>query len=693
MTILFTVISIAIAAIAAIIAYMQLRRTPKSASLDDNDAHVITAPSNTVRHNLPTPHETLIGRSVELARAHEGIGSEVTITSLEGLGGVGKTALAQEIAWRAVNTGFGRPFSTVVWAEDREGNLTLDRLMDIISETIGYPYLKTLKTHEKQAQVISQLGESPSLVIVDNHETIRDSRIVSFLRAIPSPQSKVLITTRERLYDDAWAVQVDGLPRPDADALLIQEATRLNARTVLNAPQALIAEFFEITEGNPLAILLSVGQAHQGVSSFSDTVARLQHTGSDQLLTAIFRGAWDRVLARDEDARRVLIVMAFNSASVSRAALEAGSNVHGDKLTDAIRRLVQLSLLDVYERPVSASFRYRIHALTRTFVLNQVKTDPVIRNDVEKRLIDYYLSFAIHHESTYSSLENIQALELEHVNLLAFSKRSYDRAAEDSEDQSWRSVIKYADALAAYLWGRGYWRDRLDLCSRAVRAAEALDDNVQVSRQEAMIGRVYLWLGDIESAKEHLRQSQLSVNDDSEDLVKAIPMRLSAQIASREGNYKLAQGLLEQVLKSAPLTVDDEGRAATLIELGVLAEGQQAWQEAKSYFEEALRLDEELDTVEGQAVSLSHLGNTQLAMKDYLGAERSFRLGLGLATRVDRLSTTGRCQYGLAQVYLATGDNNASKEHAIAAVESFTRLGMQDMATRAQVLSADSGGL
>jgi tetratricopeptide (TPR) repeat protein len=204
-----------------------------------------------------------------------------------------------------------------------------------------------------------------------------------------------------------------------------------------------------------------------------------------------------------------------------------------------------------------------------------------------------------------------------------------------------------------------------------------------------LIGRVHLWLGDITNAKQHLYEAELAIEGNQNEIANAVPKRLSAQIASREGNYELAHGLLTDVLKSAPLTVDDEGRAATLIELGIVAGQQQSWQDAKTYFEEALKLDERLATLEGQAVSLSHLGNAQLSMGEHSVATRSFLRGLELATQVDRLSTKGRCQYGLAQVNLTIGEIEISKQYARAAVESFTKLGMKDMVDAALMLVSD----
>jgi tetratricopeptide (TPR) repeat protein len=616
--------------------------------------------------------------------------SPVAVTSLEGLGGIGKSAIAQHIAWQAVEGSLGREFDAVVWVEDRDGDLTLDKLIDTTAKVIEYPYLKSLEAEEKVTHAIHRLAEIPSLLVIENYETIRDPRIPAFLGLLPSNQTKALITTREHLFSDAWTVGIGGLPRFDADALLKQEVERLEIYFVLDAPAPLTEQFYEITGGNPLAIRLSIGSVRQRISSFADVITSLRGAEPGELFDSIFKRTWNQVLLNDEYTLRVLTVMALHASSVSRAALEAGADVHSNSLTNAIGRLVELSLIDRYEDPQAVDLRYKIHPLTRSFVSHQRPSEVAMVSELEERLVKYYLRFTARHKETYASIENIRALEQERTNFLTFAQCSYDRAVRHGYPADWEYVIGYADNLTAYLWGRGYWRDQLNLCRHAVEGARSLNNSLHASRHLAFIGRVYLWLGDVEAAKEHLSESELAAEGEPSELVKSVPKRLHAQIASREGDYDLARDLLTDVLNSASITADDEGRAATLVDLGVIATRQKAWLEAKSYFEEALRLDEELESLslEGQAVSLSHLGNAQFAMTEYQEAERSFMRGLLLAIQIERLSTKGRCQYGLAQVNIATGDVATSGKYAKDAVESFSRLGMRDMVEEAQTLAA-----
>jgi hypothetical protein len=263
---------------------------------------------------------------------------------------------------------------------------------------------------------------------------------------------------------------------------------------MLDAPAPLTEQLYEITEGNPLAIRLSIGSVRQGISSFANIITLLRGAEPGELFDSIFKRTWNQILVNDEYTRRVLTVMALHASSVSRAALEAGADVHGNSLTNAIRRLVELSLVDPYEDAQPADLRYKIHPLTRSFVNHQRTLEVAMVSELEERLVKYYLKFTNRHKETYASIENIRMLEQERTNFLTFAQCSYERAVSQGDPGDWEYVTRYADNLTAYLWGRGYWRDQLNLCRHAVEGARSLNNSLHASRHLAFIGRVYLWL-------------------------------------------------------------------------------------------------------------------------------------------------------------------------------------------------------
>jgi tetratricopeptide (TPR) repeat protein len=127
--------------------------------------------------------------------------------------------------------------------------------------------------------------------------------------------------------------------------------------------------------------------------------------------------------------------------------------------------------------------------------------------------------------------------------------------------------------------------------------------------------------------------------------------------------------------------------------LGIAAEARGDLALARDRYAEALRLDEKSETPEGRAVSLSHLGDAELALGNHGAARRYYDEGLSLARSVHRLGTLGRCQYGLARVLKWEGQLREAMEQADGAIKSFRQLGMHDMEQQARLVrrEAESG--
>ena len=484
----------------------------------------------------------------------------------------------------------------------------------------------------------------------------------------------------------AWAISVKGLPPEDSIAVMQNEAKRIGLTIEDDDDVSVLHALYEATGGNPLAMRLTIGQVKVEGISVNDILRELITAEGSELFRTIFDHSWNKTLQADEYARRVLMTLSLMPASASRSALQAGSDIHGPYLRSAVSRLIELSLIDSTES-VSVEPRYQLHALTRAFVSRELSAQAFTRAELNGRLIDYFLQFGITNSDTYKDAANVERLESERPSLVSFADLAYQQAAETKNERDWRRVIDYANALSSYLWGRGFWGDRIRLCQQAVLAAEAIDDNIATIGQLILIGRVYLWRRDFATAREYLVRSEDVLKSCDDQLARVASWRLRAQIASREGNYDLAQSLLLDILKFAPLTSDDDGRAATLLELGLVAQREANFPQARVYFEEALRLDEDLGTLEGQAVSLSHLGEVLIASHLEPAAQGAFERGLGLARAVQRLSAAGRCEIGLARLFAQRGDSERAAAYASSAEHTFHRLGMRDLADQARKLS------
>ncbi|NJN96714.1 MAG: ATP-binding protein [Anaerolineales bacterium] len=109
-----------------------------------------------VFHNLPPRYGEFIGREAEVTRVLEWVEtSRWPLASIEGMGGIGKTSLAVEVAHRCLpgpSLAIVRPFDAVVWTSARDYpdfNLRLDHVLDTIARVLDYPHLAQLPPEQK----------------------------------------------------------------------------------------------------------------------------------------------------------------------------------------------------------------------------------------------------------------------------------------------------------------------------------------------------------------------------------------------------------------------------------------------------------------------------------------------------------------------------------------------------------------
>lgn len=234
-----------------------------------------------VLHNLPQPdYVHFVGRQKELDHLRKLLHPEDRIWSIviDGIGGIGKTALALEVARRYLDKFDELPeeerFGAIIWTSAKAANLTADGIVprQQVTSTINDIYKTIAVTLEKdnitrdnfedQSRLIHRaLTRQRTLLIVDNLETIDDERINAFIRELPNP-TKCIITTRQRI-DIADPIRLSAMPRDDTLSLIAQECEKKDVQ--LSEEQAEL--LYKRTGGVPLAVIWSVAQMGYGYSA------------------------------------------------------------------------------------------------------------------------------------------------------------------------------------------------------------------------------------------------------------------------------------------------------------------------------------------------------------------------------------------------------------------------------------------
>ncbi|MEM7133671.1 MAG: NB-ARC domain-containing protein [Chloroflexota bacterium] len=316
----------------------------------------------------------------ELLQKEDGI----WLISVEGIGGIGKTSLANVMIRRAIVNGWFEDFGWISARSQRfqltgkinslnEPALTADALLEqLATQILGDESLPQPISAKTVFPILKARFQSmPHLVVIDNLETVSDiESLLPILQQLSNP-SKFLITSRESLYSEVatFPYRVPALTETSAIDLIRHEAGLRNQPRLQNADDEELQSIYEIVGGNPLALRLIVGQTrvHQ-LDVILQDLKKARGQAIENLYTYIYRFAWDSL---DEVSRRALLAMPF--ASTEGGLLEdlAGiCKLEPGELRSALNELVRRNLVNNLGDYTQS--RYAIHSLTRTFLMKQV---------------------------------------------------------------------------------------------------------------------------------------------------------------------------------------------------------------------------------------------------------------------------------------------------------------------------------
>jgi LuxR family glucitol operon transcriptional activator len=317
-----------------------------------------------IPNNLPPPaHTAFVGRRTEIIRLLELLssGHAAHLITVDGIGGVGKTTLVLEAAYRCLRASTGEmpnanvpSFDAIIFASAKQDVLTpygiLARyqaqrtLRDIfreIADTLDRLDITGTTPDDQPNRVRQALARQHTLLIVDNLETMQDKQeIIAFLYDLP-PQIKVIITTRERALFSP--IRLEHLSEADGLRLIHHETQDKGVQ--LEDEQAMA--LYRRTGGVPAAIVYAVGQLANGYS-VEGTLARMVQATGD---VARFCFSGSVTPLRGQPAHRLLMALAMFPKRPLREAVIHVAGLRTDPIAadDGLAQLQCLSLVSQSE--------------------------------------------------------------------------------------------------------------------------------------------------------------------------------------------------------------------------------------------------------------------------------------------------------------------------------------------------------
>ncbi len=621
--------------------------------------------ANRKRTNLPESLTSFVGRERELAEIKQKLPATRLMT-LTGMGGLGKTRLAQQAAAEMLDA-----YRDGVWFVDLaplvDPALVPSALAQVlqVKESGGQPLLTTLCNH---------LRTRETLLILDNCEHVLDgcARMTEALLR-DAAQVTVLATSREALHlggECAYPLDPLTLPDPQADAksiarsdavqLFIDRARQHRPRLDPEAQQArVIAEICVRLDGLPLALELAAARVAvlpvEQILRLLTERFRLLTSGNRELprhqtLRAMLDWSYD--LLDDSEKKLFARLSVFAGGWTLEAASQVcgGSPITKDDVVYVLIGLIEQSLVVAQEDGDRYQMLETVGQYARGRLLESGKGEWW-----RERHLAYFLPFAEQAESNLTGKDQqawLDRLEAEHDNARAALAWSL------TEGGDLASGLRLAGSFWRFWHLRGFLVEGRDWLAKLLAASPDVQPTRTEARAKALNGAGTLArnLGDYGAAQAMFEESLAIWRTLDRRRGIANALNNLGLLAYSQGDYPTAHTLLEESLAIRRDLGDRIGVAGSVGNLGNLAYLEGDYDTSRALHEESLKIERELGNQAGIAASLQCLGLALEEQGDHAAARAAFDEGLAIQRELGDRPGIGNTLNNLGNAACEQGD-------------------------------------
>lgn len=598
---------------------------------------------------LPRSSITFTGREDELLRIKtllQGAGrGPVVISAIDGVGGIGKSALAIQAATELAELfPDGQLYVDLQGATAGLSPLAPDEVLGRFLRALGMPMSNVpLSREEMTAALRSRLAGKRLLMLLDN---VADAEQVRPL--IPSGRGcAVLVTSRRVLatLEGVTHIRLDVLPRDEAVVLLGRLA---GVERVAAEPEAAI-DIAEWCGRLPLALRIAGARlaARPGWSlrafaaRLSDAQTRLdQLVSGDLAVRASLRVSYASLRDSDDPhdqtaVRAFRLVGVLDGPEVGIPVVAALMNEPAHIAEMAMERLADARLIEA-----AGVGRYRFHDLVRLFArelaveeepadhavaaLHRAMSCYLATTQRAVKLLDPLRQWPVHpvDEAFAVPIQDRDAavdwLETERINLVA----AVVQVAHQPD-----SIARFGPALAgALLWflmPRMYVHDQLTAGETATQIARRLGDRESEAWGHEMVGSAYFQIGRYNEQEARLRAAH----------------QLWLELGDRDGEQR------------------------TLCNIATTATAVGECERAIIYLRRQIALAKELGNKVAEVVGLINLGEAYGKLDRTAEALVHLRAGLEQAEAIGDVRNWAGAAYEIGKLYLGQGRLAEARTH------------------------------
>lgn len=595
-----------------------------------------------------------------------------SVCSLQGMAGVGKTALAGRLAYK-LRSYFP---DGVLWAKVSTADPMA--ILSAFAQAYNHNVARYADIDSRSQVVRNLLGSKRVLIILDDAQ---NSEELAYLLP-PTGSASVIITTRNRnlaLTSGLHRFEIEAFDQTAQESLDLFQKFLGEART--EQENEILSEITQLLGGLPLALVIVASRlAYEPGWATSEFLQALQsHTTrldelvyESQNVRRLLELSYEKLSSMQQEVFTALGVLGGEDFSLD--ALIAITQLSRSQIRNCLRKFYSLSLIQP-----SLGQRYCLHPLLRSLAQEKL-ANPL----VQEQMIHYFINYAIAHRTHVPDLIKeegniLHALDLAHeqgyVELFVRGTNAYYRLLHargtftlaerflKGAEQVARDAT-YEDGLAITLHYLGQVHDKLGDYTRAetylqeaLQLAEKLKNKNTMSGVLTNLGTLLAKQGKFQQAGVHWQRGlTLATESESFENLTGILSNLGA-LASIQGGYDLAQSYYRRGLKIAREHKYMFRIIHLLVNLGGIDLKTGNLAQAESHYMEALSLANKTTYMSDVSAILQSLGKIARERKKYGLAKQYYEQGLQLARESNLRARTSVLLAGLGSAMVEAGDN------------------------------------
>ena len=603
-------------------------------------------------YGLPEKIEPFVGHIDEIKIATEHLLAQRS-SCFYGMGGIGKSALAIEIAYKIIDNNL---FDHILWCPIEERNIGV--VCDTIGDALGIKGFASLSIEQKKSRLRSVLMDKKALLILDD---VPDRKYFKELMDAVGTAT-VLTTARSMMTSNSLpssrCILISGLEPQYAQSLFVQRSG------IENPDMSVVAEICERLGYHPLAIRIAADSPTVKNVSAAKFLSKLQERGIEVVSDAdekdknynVMRSFDISYEGLNESDQAVFSHLGVFNGSFDENAVSAVSQC--DDVEVALERLVKYSLVTQLK-----TGRYKLHELMKDYANRKLAS--VELTEAQKRHSRYYAKAAerlgelpIERWKEYDAdWENIRAganfaaEQMKNVQGRSLEELARECVKVNMDKDALTLVCNYALALYDYTYSRRIPEGLSWLYAGAV-AFDTLGDSERLSLMYNRIGMEY----SLENYKEALRWYLKALNIIEElGIPKALAI-LYNNIASayqNQGNYEEALKWYRKSMEIDEKRNNKSGLSITYNNIGTIYKFRGYYDEALMWYEKSMEITNAKGSQARLAATYNNIGEIHRICGDFDKALMWCKKGLRITEEIGDKAHLPTAYNNIGKIYLS----------------------------------------